>query len=487
MHSRVLLVVFSSVFAVQLFAQQQQPDDSLKVGDVTVSGWLRSRGEVWDWFEGNANNKYAFSENLFRLSFSQNTKAFDWKIEAAVPFLLAVPNNAVAAGSQGQLGFGGTYYAVNRKSTDTASVFPKQVYMRFKFGSEQKKQSLLVGRSEFFDGAEAVPKNKTLASLKADRIAQRLIGNFSFSDVGRSFDGGVYSLTDGGTNVTLMASRPTRGVFQVDGWNEIDVNLFYGALTRAVGSGSNAGDFRVFAIGYEDYRDSITKVDNRSAAAKAADHSSIDIATFGADYIHALETPAGTFDLLLWGAGQTGSWGTLTQRAYAYAAEGGWQLPVPVLRPWLRGGYDYGSGDGNPKDGTHGTFFQILPTARQYARFPFFNMMNTRDAFGELVLRPAKSVAIRTDIHSLALANKNDLWYSGGGAYDPWIFGYTGRPSNGQTGLATLFDTSFDYTLNRHLAFTLYYAYAAGKLVIADLYPKDPNANFGYMEVDYRF
>jgi len=44
--------------------------------------------------------------------------------------------------------------------------------------------------------------------------------------------------------------------------------------------------------------------------------------------------------------------------------EGGYQPKIlPALKPWLRGGYYYGSGDGNPNDNRHGTFFQILPTA----------------------------------------------------------------------------------------------------------------------------
>jgi hypothetical protein len=47
------------------------------------------------------------------------------------------------------------------------------------------------------------------------------------------------------------------------------------------------------------------------------------------------------------------------------------------------------------------------------------------------MLRPAKRITIRSDIHGLWLANKNDLWYSGGGAFQPWTFGFNGRPSNG--------------------------------------------------------
>jgi hypothetical protein len=88
-----------------------------------------------------------------------------------------------------------------------------------------------------------------------------------------------------------------------------------------------------------------------------------------------------------------------------------------------RGGINYGSRDGNPNDRTHGTFFQILPTPRTYARFPFFNMMNTRDDFAELILRPRKSLVLRTDVHAIELASAADLWYTGVGVYQPWTFG----------------------------------------------------------------
>ena len=64
-------------------------------------------------------------------------------------------------------------------------------------------------------------------------------------------------------------------------------------------------------------------------------------------------------------------------------------------------------------------------------------MMNNRDVFGELQLRPSKKISVRSDVHSLRLANRNDLWYSGGGAFQPWTFGYTGRPSNGAPRVAS--------------------------------------------------
>ena len=125
------------------------------------------------------------------------------------------------------------------------------------------------------------------------------------------------------------------------------------------------------------------KTDNRPAPIRTSDLGKIEIATWGADYAHVFNTTnAGKFDFLVWGVVQTGSWGNLEQRAGSFVGEAGWQPPVKMLKPWISAGYSYGSGDGNPNDSRHGTFFQVLPTPRQYARFPFYNMMNNEDLYG---------------------------------------------------------------------------------------------------------
>lgn len=472
-------------------AAQMPAPAPLKIGDIAVTGSLRTRVESWDWFGGNANNDYTYPGSILRLSLSQSRKAFDWQVEFAVPFLLGLPDDAIAQGAQGQLGFGATYFAANGRNTNTAMLFAKQGFVRFNELGGIAGQSLKLGRMEFIDGTEVTPKDTTLTALKRDRIAHRLIGNFGFSDVGRSLDGVQYVLNRSRLNFTLLAARPTRGVFQVDGWGELNANVFYGALTGQMPGKRTSGEWRLFGLGYSDYRDAVVKADNRLLAVRTADGGHINIGTYGGHYLQTIQSSQETTDFLFWGAFQTGSWGKLTQRSGAFAAEAGWQpgpkgAPLRAVRPWLRGGYNYGSGDGNPNDATHGTFFQVLPTPRVYARFPFFNMINSRDVFGELILRPSKAVTIRTDLHSLALANRHDLWYSGGGMFQPWTFGYTGRPSNGQAGLATLYDASADYNLNPHASIGAYYGHAAGKLVIQAIYPNGRNANFGFFELTFR-
>jgi len=105
-------------------------------------------------------------------------------------------------------------------------LFTKQGYIRFNELGGTAGQSLKLGRMEFIDGTEVTPKDATLAALKRDRIAHRLIGNFGFSDVGRSLDGVQYVLDRSKLNLTLLGARPTRGVFQVDGWGELNADAW---------------------------------------------------------------------------------------------------------------------------------------------------------------------------------------------------------------------------------------------------------------------
>jgi len=458
----------------------------IKIGDAVVSSSLRSRMYSWNWFGDTPNGDYTYSGSLLRFGLTESKKALDWQVEFAVPALVNMPTTAVMPAPFGQLGLGGSYAAANAGSTNSSSIFLKQGNFRVKGIGGIAGQSLKVGRMEFIDGSEMTPGHSTLAALKRDRIAQRLLANFGFTDVQRSLDGAQYVLNTARLNVTAVAARPTEGVFQVDGWSELKINVFYGALTGQHGKYA-ATDWRVFALGYRDYRNSVVKTDNRAAAIRNTDADSINIGTYGGHILQILPTATGPVDLLFWGALQSGSWGTQAHRAGAFAAEAGWQPAVlRRLKPWIRGGYDVGSGDDNAADGTHRTFFQVLPTPRIYARTPFFNMMNSKDAFAELILRP-KRVTVRSDIHSLRLAQSTDLWYSGGGAFQASTFGYTGRPSNGQSTLGTLYDISADVTLTPHVGVGGYFGYATGGLVTQAIYAGGNAVHLGFFELNLKF
>ncbi|HEV3202647.1 MAG TPA: alginate export family protein [Bryobacteraceae bacterium] len=484
---------FALLFVAALTLRAQAPATNssapIKVGGITVTGSLRSRLYFWDWFQPAAgNNTYQYSGNLFRIGLSQSRDTWDWNAEFAVPFLLGLPSTATGTGpQQGALGLGANYFSANSASRNTAMIFPKQLYLRFDGLGGNKAHTLQLGRFEFLDGSEVLPKNATLAAVKRDRVFQRLIGNFGFSDVGRSFDGAHYAYATPNNNITFIGVVPTRGVFQVDGWGWNRTGFGYASYTHQWGSQKHAADTRFFFIEYDDFRH-ILKTDNRPLAARRGDLANIRIDTFGGHTLHAIETRSGTMDLLFWGAVQTGRWGVQQQRAGALDIEGGFQPTIlSKVRPWLRGGFTYGSGDGNPNDNRHGTFFQLLPTPRPYAKIPFFNMMNTEDRFGILQLRPHPKVTVTSEFHALRLSNANDFWYSGGGAFQPWTFGYTGRATSGRRSLGNLYDTGVDYRVTRKLTLSAYMGYTQGLAVMEQIYPNGKDGRFGYLEFNQRF
>lgn len=460
----------------------------LQIGSLTISGSLRLRAESWNWYDTDkAEDAYTFGAGTLRLAIGQQREQVEWQLEGATTFFYGLPTNAIAPAPQGQLGLGAAYWAANGRQD--AGFALKQAFVRFKGLGSDKKSSLKLGRFEFNDGTEIIPSDATLATVKRDHISQRLIGTFSFTHVGRSFDGVHYARTAKAGNFTFVAARPTEGVFQLRGIKELNVDFYYGAFTKPLKHKSSESEVRAFVLHYHDGR-RVLKTDDRPAALRAADLGKIRLTTIGGHYIAVRKLGAGKADFLVWGAGQFGDWGNLTQRSGAIAAEAGYQFPGKLadkIKPWVRAGYFRSTGDGNPNDQVHGTYFQVLPTPRIYARFPFFNEMNNEDVFGQLRLKPHRRVALRTDLHHLRLSSKQDLWYLGGGVFQDKTFGFIGRPSLGQQNLGWFGDVSADFTLTSRTTFTFYIGGSADGKVQKALYPQGNRARFGYFELTQRF
>jgi hypothetical protein len=449
---------------------------------IRVFVYERARMDAWQWFAAPpTNNSYAYVQSLLRTGMAQRFHRWDWELELSQPAILDLPDNAVSpVAAQGQLGLGGTYYAANMNSYPAAA-FLKQGFVRL----DGENKNLRVGRFEFVAGQETQPHNPTLAWLQANRVANRLIGNFGFTNAQRSFDGIDAQWDLRGWNVTAMASRADQGVFNMNGNPELNVDIQYLALTHA--QARQHVLWRVFAAGYHDGRTGLTKTDNRLLAERLADHANIRIGTYGGDLIAAVPAGPGQFDFLFWGAVQNGRWGSQGHRAGAVALEGGYRMGSHPAAPWLRAGWFRSTGDNNPMDNTHRTFFQLLPTPRLYARVPFYNLMNNTDEFVQLIDKPVKQLVLRSDLHWLQLTSWNDLWYLGGGAFDNKVFGYTGRPANGATSLASVADISADWQAAKNFDLNFYYGYAQGKTVVAAIYPSNPNTQFGYVEFVYHW
>jgi Alginate export len=482
-----LLVLAPPTASAQIAATPSAPTSPvyrpIRIGGVTITGSLRVRGEDWNWFESTgADASYTFGHALIRLGATYSNPTLDVMVEGSQPTIFGAPSNAVATGPAGQLGMGASYRVAN--GSDRAGAFLKQAFVRFKNVGAKGNMARL-GRIEFIDGAESVPSDSTVAWLKRERVAHRLLANFAFSAAQRSYDAVHVARATPRYNVTLMAGMPTEGVFQLDGQGTLtDIRVGYGAVTVPF----RRADVRMFALRYEDRR-GIAKVDNRPAAIRATDLTAVTVNTLGANVVPAQPLGTTKTDLLLWGALQNGQWGAQNHSATAFAVEGGVQPAVP-LKPWLRAGFSQGSGDDTPgttTGGSHTTFFQMLPTPRLYARTPFYNMMNNRDLYSSLILRPAKGTSIRTEVHKLSLTEPTDLWYAGGGAFNKTVFGYQGRPSGGKRSLATLADIGADRAFGPLLNVGAYFGMVFGSDVVKSLHPAGADGKFLYLEMTRRF
>jgi hypothetical protein len=458
---------------------------------VTLSASLRVRGEFVDWFQPPSSvatpgaERYDFFASQLRLGARVLFPHVEVGVEVQDTRLTGLPDDATFGAPYGSLGPGATYFLFTHDTTQ-GEPFLKTGFVTLRRGGA----AATLGRFEYRDGLETVPADATLAFVKRTRIAERLVGPFEFTHVTRSFDGVRLVYDQPWWNVTALGVRPTHGGFEVSANREIeDVWLAGLAATLKRLPFGPPIDARLFYFYYADDRD-VVKLDNARIIGRprtfVADRNALAIHTIGAHVATAFDAGPGIVDLLAWGAGQGGRWGESAHSAWAYALEGGYQLPRLPWSPWLRTGIDRTSGDGDPFDDDHDTFFQLLPTARTYAQLPFFNLMNIQDVFASLILRPHEIVTLRSDYHWLRVTEGADLWYSGGGAQNDDVFGYAGTPARGRQELAQLVDLSATVAVTRWMTVAGYYGHAFGGGVVGGTFAGS-DADYGFVEMTLRY
>jgi len=209
------VVYGAAIFSSTCCFAQNPPDKPASPGHpVSFSLYDRTRVDTWQWFAAPPESAtYGYLESLLRIGIAQKLDRWDWQLELAQPAILDSPADAVSpVSAQGQLGLGGTYYASNGNNAWPAAAFLKQGFVRYRFSGPDR--DLRLGRFEFFDGQETRPADSTIAWLQSQRIAQRLIGNFGFSNGQRSFDGLDGSYGVGSWTLTAMAARSDQGRVQ---------------------------------------------------------------------------------------------------------------------------------------------------------------------------------------------------------------------------------------------------------------------------------
>ena len=92
-------------------------------------------------------------------------------------------------------------------------------------------------------------------------------------------------------------------------------------------------------------------------------------------------------DVLLWGALQTGEWGTVDQEAWAFLVDVGRRFDNLPGKPSFHLAWEQSSGDSRPGAGDHETFFNVLPI--------------DGDPITDYVINPGEGLAVLAALGSL--------------------------------------------------------------------------------------
>ena len=468
-------------------------------GSVSFFGRNRARYEAWNYFASANDNDYEFGANQLRLGGKWVHEIFNVNYTHQYTQLSNLPATTSAGAGAGSL-----YFSNSRQRTSRGQ-FVK--YLNIEIKQTRKLLQLLTpgwdwamlrgvtetfGRFNYSSGNEMKSADAKIDWLKTQRIGDRLLGGFEWSQYGRSFDGVKAARDDNFSNVSIAAFNPTQGGFEERAQRSIqDVDIL--ALEANIKKDKliPGMEEQFFYYNYDDHRNiasTAVRYDNSGVSIPAGGQSDIELHTFGGHLVGNYNVGDGVWDVLGWGAIQTGDWFELNQSAYAWAAENGYQFTRLPWSPWIRGGYNVGSGDDDAGDGDHGTFYQMLPTARLYSFSILYNMMNTQDAFASLILKPQHNLIVRSEVHVLNLSERADRWYIGSGTmHNNAADDFAARASNNQSSLGKLLDTTVIYNYNPDITLMLYYGHFFGDDVVKRFFTTNRNCDLAYLELTLNF
>jgi len=411
-----------------------------------VTGTLSNvtRVEGWSYFQPQpkvdpaGDPDYTFFGNRTDIAVRVEGSRFDFGSAFNYVRLENLPRNAIGPGG---LGAGAFYFAASGVSYSYQLYF-SELTARIKSANGT---SLTAGRMPFTSGAEVISEDAALERIKRERLQSRLIGNFEWSLYQRRFDGARVDVDRSRWHFTAAAFLPTQGGFEEStNLSMPKIQIADVALTHK----QPRAEWQAFAYTYRDRRTEAAVVDNTFSADRPVD---VTIETFGASYARVAPARGGELDAVGWVAAQAGDWYGQPHRAGSGAIEGGYHWTRASYRPWLRAGYLWASGDSNGADGRHGTFFQMIPSSRKYAKSTVYAQMNLSDAFAQLSVEP-RAVKARIEVHALQLASGADLWYAGSGATasSGRYFGFGGRAANGARSLGTVVEGTVDVPIMKH-------------------------------------
>jgi hypothetical protein len=421
-----------------------------------------SRFESWSFFEpppAGGDPTYTLLGN--RATLGVRVKGVRFDLDGAFEYG-QLANLPARANGPGALGPGALYFEAART--------PAAYQLYFRTLSLRVKNviaglSIEVGRMHYTSGDGQ------------SGVEARLIGGFEWSMFQRAFDGARVDVERTRWRAHAALLFPTQGGFEESAnptLSKLRLITVEGAVSPVHG----------FVYHYRDRRDVTARPDNTGLTATNTD---IDITTVGGSHVGTYSTGSGEIGSTVWVAVQRGNWFGDTHRAFSVASEVGhtWRS---WWQPLVRAGFLYASGDDDPADYKHGTFFQMVPSAQRYARSLTYAQMNVRDAFVRVHLQPRDYLGVDAEVHRVSLAHDADRWYAGSGATAGagTFFGYTDRLSFDASGLGTIIEVSADAKFSKRWSVQGYLGLMRGGEVVRRSFAGD-HLRFFYLQNVLRF
>jgi hypothetical protein len=246
---------------------------------------------------------------------------------------------------------------------------------------------------------------------------ERLVGAFAWNNIGRVFDTAKFRWQTDWFGMDLFTGCvvvPEDNEFNVDN----DHDWFSGVYVNLTKVPKHLLDVYFFSRNADS--DAISIV----PSPQAPQPSARDIYTLG---LRLKSKPAefGSWDYSIESAYQFGNFedrrlaGTprLDHDAWMAIVTGGYTFKDAWGKPRLGLEYCYGSGDGDPTDGDHGTFENLFPTNHKfYGYMDFLSLQNLHDVRAICTLKPHAKLTLNLEGHSFWLADTSDNFYNAGGA-----------------------------------------------------------------------
>src|SRR5690606_29408226 len=182
------------------------------------------------------------------------------------------------------------------------------------------------------------------ASGEGTAFAGRLIGGAEWTMFERAFDGVRLDYAGAGWSGHASYVLPTQGAFE----ESANPTL---TRVRIASAAWGLEGLQLFAHHYRDTRGVAARPDNTGRRARRVD---VSVQTLGGSL--EWEGPA---DVRVWAAGQRGRWFGDAHRAFSASIEGGYRWSSVRWKPQARAGFLWASGDDDPGDAVHGTFFPM--------------------------------------------------------------------------------------------------------------------------------